>query len=178
MANPEVIENLDGFDRLSVRLYRSGLTVAAAAIFSLALLYARGVTSGFAWWVIDAALVVCLVNLHLYDKRVRWLVRVLVYGGLLLQLVEKPAVLEWVGRGGVLMGLSALALKEQFCFRIPGLKFVPLCLALGVIAAWLGQPIVAATGFLLAGIWLTLLAASKWRMPLHFDIGDKSRYQV
>ena len=31
---------------------------------------------------------------------------------------------------------------------------------------------------LVCGALLTLLALAKWRMPLHFDIGDKGRYQI
>ena len=29
-----------------------------------------------------------------------------------------------------------------------------------------------------AGVLLGVLAVAKWRMPLHFDIGDRSRYQI
>jgi len=31
---------------------------------------------------------------------------------------------------------------------------------------------------LVAGLLYAWLAAAKWRMPLHFDIGDKSLYKI
>ena len=36
----------------------------------------------------------------------------------------------------------------------------------------------AALVALVCGALLSLLALAKWRMPLHFDIGDKGRYQI
>ncbi|MNR50083.1 hypothetical protein D3C85_1695490 [compost metagenome] len=31
---------------------------------------------------------------------------------------------------------------------------------------------------LVSGLLLCLLCLAKWRMPLHFDIGDRGRYQL
>ena len=31
---------------------------------------------------------------------------------------------------------------------------------------------------LIVGGLLLILAVQKWRMPLHFDIGDKTKYQI
>ena len=31
---------------------------------------------------------------------------------------------------------------------------------------------------IIIGILLLILSIQKWRMPLHFDIGDKTKYQV
>ena len=36
----------------------------------------------------------------------------------------------------------------------------------------------AALVALVCGLLLCLLSLAKWRMPLHFDIGDKGRYQI
>ena len=80
--------------------------------------------------------------------------------------------------GAALVTLSGLAFKEQFCFAIPGIKLVPLLLPLLWLLEWLQVAWAAALVALVSGALLTLLALAKWRMPLHFDIGDKGRYQV
>ena len=95
------------------------------------------------------------------------------------------ALSHWVshaGLGFLFVALSALALKERFCFRIPGLRLVPLLLALSLIPLLLdqgatsgqnegGAGIVAAALLAPAAVVYGLLAIAKVRMPLHFDIG-------
>jgi len=55
---------------------------------------------------------------------------------------------------------------------------VPLLLPLLWLLEWLQVAWAAALVALVSGALLTLLALAKWRMPLHFDIGDKGRYQI
>ena len=31
---------------------------------------------------------------------------------------------------------------------------------------------------IISGLLLAVLSIQKWRMPLHFDIGDKTKYQI
>ena len=73
MANPEIESELDGIDRLSVCLYRLGLSLTAL------LLLCRGVggpvsLSPSVWLtMLVVASGLCGFCLHIYDKRVRFL---------------------------------------------------------------------------------------------------------
>ena len=55
---------------------------------------------------------------------------------------------------------------------------MPLFLALGIFASFFGSLSLAAGLFALASGVITMLAVAKVRMPLHFDIGDRSHYQI
>ena len=61
---------------------------------------------------------------------------------------------------------------------IPGIKLVPVLLPALWLLEWLRVGWAAALVALVCGALLSLLALAKWRMPLHFDIGDKGRYQI
>lgn len=178
MANPEVESELDGIDRLSVCLYRLGLSLTAL------LLLCRGVgllggplsLSPSVWLtMLVVASGLCGFCLHIYDKRVRFLLQGLAWGGLMLAACGAPAILVL---GAALATLCALAFKEQFCFAIPGIRLLPLLLPLLWLLEW--TPFARATALvaLVSGLLLGLLSLAKWRMPLHFDIGDRGRYQL
>ena len=178
MANPEIESELDGIDRLSVCLYRLGLSLTAL------LLLCRG--AGVLGWLVPLSpsqwltmLVVasglCGFCLHLYDKRVRFLLQGLAWGGLMLAASGAPAILVL---GAALATLSGLAFKEQFCFAIPGIRLLPLLLPLLWLLEWTRFAWAMALVALASGLLLGLLSLAKWRMPLHFDIGDRGRYQL
>jgi len=181
MANPEHIPQLDGFDRFTVRLYRSGLALASVGVAVLAGLCATGGAVGPAVALIFVGTLLSVLNMHLYDKRVRWVIAAAGLLGAVLGYIGASsgvALVDQAGLGFVFVALSGFALKEQFCFRIPGLRLVPLFLAVGLIPLVLGSGPGAAACFGLAALPLTVLSIAKWRMPLHFDVGDKSRYQI
>ncbi|MEZ4316821.1 MAG: DUF2301 domain-containing membrane protein [Myxococcota bacterium] len=181
MANPEHVPELDGFDRMTVRLYRSGLMVAAGGVVVLAGLLAAGRSEGPALVVILAGTLLSVLDMHLYDKRVRWVIAAAGQLGALLMVAGGVVGVELVGQAGLgflFVALSGFALKEQFCFRIPGLRLVPLFLAVGLVPWVLGVDVGAAVLFGLASLPLAALGVAKWRMPLHFDVGNKAFYQV
>jgi uncharacterized integral membrane protein len=171
-----------------------GLSVAAVSVVSLSLwaLGAHRLTEidperGLQTLSLGVATGVALTtaNLHLYDKRIRWIISSSGILGLwflatLLALPEGVAehLLFNAGLGFLFVALSAYALKEQFCFRIPGLKLVPLFLASAMLAALAGQLLAFGVTLLPAAVLLTVLCVAKWRMPLGHDVGDKSHYQV
>lgn len=194
MADPQHQPSLDAHDCLTVRLYRLGLAIGALGILiqSVWTLWlaqwvaiapersARGIAMVAAF---GAALTVA--NLHLYDKRVRWIIGCSGILGLWLlamagSVEEGPLehLLFIGGQGFVFVVLSALALKEQFCFRIPGLKLVPLFLAGSMIPAILDNVWLQGLLLIPAGVLLLVLFVAKVRMPLGHDVGDKSMYQV
>jgi uncharacterized integral membrane protein len=74
--------------------------------------------------------------------------------------------------------LSGLAFKESFCFSIPGLKLVPLALAVSWFALVVDLPVYAGSILFPAACLYFFMALRKAQMPLHFDIGDKSAYQI
>ena len=77
MADPHHVPELDGFDRMTVVLYRTGLVASALALLGLAAqqaLLAAGIELPI--WAprlaILAATALAIADLHLYDKRIRW----------------------------------------------------------------------------------------------------------
>lgn len=177
MANPEIESQLDGIDRLSVCLYRLGLSLAALLLVcrGASLLIGQDFLPPAIWLVaMVVASGVCGLCLHIYDKRIRFILQVMAWGGLILSASGAPDMLVL---GAALATLSGLAFKEQFCFAIPGIKAVPLLLPLLWGLEWARLDWAAAPVSLACGLLLCLLNLAKWRMPLHFDIGDKGRYQ-
>ena len=185
MADPHHVAELDGFDRLTVRLYRLGLWVASVALLVTAGVSLAGIPIiDETLLFVDLGVAMAVANMHLYAKQIRWVIGVSCFGGLLLQsaaaALPSPVTL-WVscaGMGFVFVSLSAFALKEQFCFRIPWLRAVPLFLAASLVPLLLDEPWFAGLLLLPAGLVMTTLSWRKSAMPLHFDVGDKSQYQV
>lgn len=178
MANPEIESELDGIDRLSVCLYRLGLSLAALLLLcrGVSLLIGQDILAHGTWLT---ALVVgcglCGSCLHIYDKRIRFLLQGFAWAGLMLAAGGAPDALVL---GAALAILSGLAFKEQFCFAIPGIRLLPMLLPLLWLLEGLRLGWAAALVALASGVLLSLLSLAKWRMPLHFDIGDRSRYQL
>ncbi len=179
MADPHHVAALDAFDRGSVRTYRAGLTVAAVGLILSAAAELGLFDLVTARWVVLVGAALSIANLHLYVKRIRAVIVLSGWVGASLLLAPWPLPLvKLAGMGFVFVSLSGFAVKEQFCFRIPFLRAVPLLLATALVPMRFGPPPVAAGLLGLAGLLYAILAVAKWRMPLHFDIGDKSRYEV
>lgn len=192
MADPHHVEQLDDFDASTVRIYRAGLALAAVGVFMAGGVQLAGALDrplgtgwmGLAWILTTYGTAASIVNMHLYDKRIRSIVHTAGWLGILLLFTATllvPSAARWVhhaGLGFTFVALSAFALKEQFCFRVPLLKGVPLLLAGSLLPLLFGPAWLAAALLLGAGGILGALAVVKQRMPLHYDIGDKSRYQI
>jgi uncharacterized integral membrane protein len=189
MANPEHIPELDDLDRFTVKLYRSGLGISALGL----VVHAVGAIAGgdHGAWMVPlgrtltlAGGALALANVHLYDKRFRWLIPSFGWLGLVVVVAAGEIsgrfgeIALHAGLGFVYVGLSALALKERFCFRLPGLPWVPLFLATSLLPMVFGPPAMAGIILLPAAVIYTLLAVGKSRQPLHFDIGRKDMYQI
>lgn len=181
MADPHHVPVLDSLDRFTVALYRLGLVVASVGV-----LYA-GTRSALATVlalpdllpVVLIGVMLCVANVHLYDKLFRWVFGALgITGAVLWALADLHMLVGLAGLGFIFAALSAFALKEQFCFRVPGMRLVPLMLAGSLGGFGLGNDIWVAVLLIPSGVLLSILAVAKLRMPLHFDIGDKSAYQI
>lgn len=196
MADPDHVPNLDRFDERTVRLYRGGLAVCALGLLMAAVLYlTMGAVPGLveyglswlrvAWVVLVYGVGLSVLDMHLYDKKIRWSVAGAGWLGTVLVLaaavMASSTVSWWVEHAGVgflFVAVSGFALKEQFCFRIPFLRAMPVLLALTLIPMLGRLWVFAGIGLLLAAGLQAVLAVAKLRMPLHYDIGDKSKYQI
>lgn len=168
MADPHIRSPMDFWDYLTVILYRCGFILAA--IMTALLPYRLGIALNG----ILLAAVLCASSLHIYLKRFRLLLQMASWVALLCALFG----LSELALGAAFFTLGGLAFKEYFCFRVFCLNFQPLFLAglwfaLQFEVTWLTQLLSTISALLFA-----ILAIQKWRMPLHFDIGDKSKYEI
>jgi uncharacterized integral membrane protein len=179
MAHPDHVPELDGFDQMTVVLYRAGFFIGPTGLLAVAL----GADAPGRWLVALGA-VLCGWNVHLYDKRFRWLIPGFAWMGLLSGAGASAldGGLAWffgeLGLGLLLVLYSALALKEQLCFKVPLLRLVPAGLCVGALAHAFGPVWLMAPALGLAAAVLFRLAAAKTAQPLGFDIGDRSYYQL
>ena len=185
MADPHHIPEMDGLDIWSVRLYRTGLTVIALGLAAAAWHAATSVhvVPAFGWLVVAAGASLATANLHLYAKTFRWVFHMatgLAMPTLLAAMMLSPAHREWVfalGLALLFVAISGFALKEQFCFQLPGMRLLPVLL-IAMLVPWpAGVSWIPAVALMTATLLYGYLALAKWRMPLHFDVGDKSKYE-
>ncbi len=186
MADPHIVEKLDGFDRITVRLYRYALFGSVLALLITPLQSLDPLPD----LLLITMVWVATQMIHIYDHKFRFTFRVLGSVGAVLAawaLLFGPAsilrpLMQLAGFGFACAALSAIALKERFCFKIPGLRAVPLFLGAGVL--WRLYLVVAPVAddplfeipFVLAGVIVLMMAVAKARMPLTHDIGDRSAY--
>lgn len=168
MADPHIQSPMDFWDYLTVIIYRSGFVVVGVMLLILPfnLPLAQG------GLLIGGAMLAS--SLHLYLKSYRLGFQFVLWIGLLCQIFAA----EMLALGAVFVVLGGLCYKEHFCFRVFGLNFQPLLLALLWFMQLLQiQPLICPLA-IVSGLLTLFLALQKWRMPLHFDIGDKRNYQL
>lgn len=186
MANPEHVEILDQFDKLSVCMYRTGISLFPCALLSYALLFANKlnyfnyltISETTSLSLLGIATALCAANLHVYDKRVRAIITYSGWLGLLLSLVLINSHYLWLAQGFMFITFSGIALKESFCFKVAGLKITPILLSLAVLMMAMLQWMLVIVLFVMTSLIFAFLAQAKWQMPLHFDIGKKTLYQI
>lgn len=168
MADPHIKSPMDFWDYLTVIIYRSGFVLAAIMLLLLPFQFSLAQIGLLVAGTMLAS------SLHLYLKSFRYLFQFVMWIGLLCQVFE----IESLALGSSLLVIGGLCYKEYFCFRVWGLNFQPILLAVLWLAvvlqiSWLFLPLA-----ILCGVLTLFLSVQKWRMPLHFDIGDKGKYQV
>jgi uncharacterized integral membrane protein len=182
---------------LTVKLYRLGLLLMTSGLLAMSMvqammLYSGEPATGQVDTLLDAGpmVLICMgmglsvASMHLYDKRIRWIIRTVSWLGVVLLLTSATLGAEFehfvhsLGLGFVFVSASAFALKEQFCFQLKALRLVPVFLGISAFALWLEVVVLSAPLLGLTGLIYARLALAKATMPLHFDIGDKSKYQV
>ncbi|OBT13427.1 hypothetical protein A9264_07095 [Vibrio sp. UCD-FRSSP16_10] len=184
MANPEHKEQLDGLDKLSVVAYRFGITLFSLALLLLSVIHllplfeinVSPIIRNFSFHLVAIAAVLSAANIHVYDKKARMMITWPTWLGLLLFILFPSR--EWLYIGFLFVTFTGIALKESYCFKIKALNFLPLLLVVSVLALWMEEPTLFGLLVAISGVIFVVLSAAKWRMPLHFDIGNKSNYQV
>ncbi|MEZ4240182.1 MAG: DUF2301 domain-containing membrane protein [Myxococcota bacterium] len=185
VADPGHVELLDTFDRATVGLYRAGLVTASAATSGLgaALVLAPDHVPLARFGVLVATALI-VADLHLYARTIRYTISVAGWAAAVLvgaTAVAGTAVAPWLADAALgfsFVVFSAVALKERYCFRLPVVVAVPPTLALALVPLRLGWPVPAAVLLGAGGLVIGVLAVAKLRMPLHYDIGDKRKYEV
>lgn len=169
MADPHIESPMDWLDHLTVIIYRLGFTFAFPVIALLPW------ETGFPMEkLVFVCAAMCASSLHIYMKPFRLLLQFATWVGLLCFVLGFPMI----GLGGALITLGGLCFKEYFCFRVPGLPLQPLILAALWFCLVFDADIAAKVLAALAGLLFLVTSFYKWRMPRHFDIGDKSKYEV
>lgn len=168
MADPHIQSPMDWSDYLTVIIYRCGFVLAA--IMTALLPYDPAI----AYLGLLTAALCCASSLHIYLKNFRFVLQFATWVALLCHLYGMPQL----ALGGALVTLGGLAFKEYFCFRIIGLNFQPIFLALLWFADRFNYVLFFNGLSVISALLFALLAIQKWRMPLHFDIGDKRKYQI
>lgn len=168
MADPHIKSPMDFLDYLTVIIYRSGFVVATIMVFLLP--YYQNIAHPGLF----VAGVMLASSLHLYAKSFRMIFQFSAWLGLLCAIFNFPLL----ALGAMLLVIGGLSYKEYFCFRVFGLNVQPIFVAVLWLAIALNWTILVQIFSVICGLLLLVLSIQKWRMPLHFDIGDKSKYQV
>jgi uncharacterized integral membrane protein len=187
MADPNHLPEMHSLDTATVILYRTGLSVFAAstALQAIELLSGQPVLGRWHLPVMAAGMALASANLHLYDPKFRWFFPLMSWLGFMVlafamqvQSAVMAERLSVVSLGFFYAGAAMLAMKESFCFKIPGLPLVPFLLAGAVALRAAALDRAAGAVLAAAGLICLWLSYAKWTMPLHFDIGDKSQYKI
>ncbi|QLB12546.1 putative integral membrane protein [Bisgaardia hudsonensis] len=168
MADPHIKSPMDFWDYLTAIIYRSGFVLATIMLIYLA----------FNQEIAQIGLLISATmlasSLHLYMKSFRLIFQFAMWIGLFCFIFGLPHL----ALGATFLTIGGLCYKEYFCFRIFGLNLQPILLA----ALWLSLTfhieLVSNILIVFCSLLLALLSIQKWRMPLHFDIGDKTKYQI
>lgn len=168
MADPHIQSPMDAWDYLTVIIYRSGFVLATLML--LLLPYQPEIAS----LGLLVAGTMLASSLHLYAKSFRLIFQFSAWIGLLCYLFNFPLL----ALGAMLLVIGGLSYKEYFCFRVFGLNFQPIFVAILWGAVALEWQFLVYVLSAISGLLLLVLSIQKWRMPLHFDIGDKTKYQL
>lgn len=182
MSDTGIKEQLDTIDKISIMLYRTGMVVTGLALFALALQQFF-----YPLWFKQVLVLLALggllqaSSLHIYSKVVRWfLVNATWLGCWLLSVSFASSGLWWayLSLGALTITFSGLAYKESFCFSLPILKTIPVFLMIswGLIIFSVNQWVIVT--LIPASLLYLYMAWRKINMPLYYDLGDRSKYEV
>lgn len=186
MANPEYQESLDFIDKLSVILYRLGISLFAFTLLcysGLMMAFLAGFTfihdwQKYAMLSLSIATALSAANIHVYNKIVRSIIAWSGWIGIVTLISTQSIPGQSIALGFMFITFSGIALKESFCFRVTGLKLIPILLAVSTFSLFFQQDMFTTPLLFVSALILGYLSVAKWAMPLHFDIGIKANYQI
>jgi uncharacterized integral membrane protein len=186
-------------DRLSVVLYRAGLTTAAISFGLGTLLVLLGVNPSSLAPVLDllfvlfcTALGLSLWTIHIYLKPLHLALKL--FWGLgcaaalfilisrpwsLMASLYPPFAFELMGVGLIFVALTGLFVKEAFCFNRPQAKALILLVPILLLGHWLGALSMPVEKGLLSA-WAILFlwfALDKDTQTIPPDLGDKTVFE-
>jgi uncharacterized integral membrane protein len=182
MADPHIEETLDIWDKVSISIYRSGIIISGLAFLALAaqqLYYPLWFKQVVVFVALGAVLQAS--SLHIYMKSFRTVLVGTTWIGLWLLTLSFTLNGLWVtyfALGGLFVTQGGLAFKESFCFSLKILKIIPLFIASIWFLIVFKQPEIAAAGLILVSGLYLYMGWKKVNMPLHFDLGDRTKYEV
>ncbi|MGO2508365.1 DUF2301 domain-containing membrane protein [Vibrio hibernica] len=171
MADIHVKEDLDIIDYLTVGLYRLSFGVSAIAM----VLY-NVIPFDYASKLLICSSLVAAACMHIYDKKIRWII----LGSALFSVCWLMlGIAPILAIGASFLVTSALTIKEYYCFRIYLVRITPVVLILYWLSLLISVSSILTHGFAIASFLLLIgMCIAKFRQPFHFDIGDKSKFQV
>ncbi len=170
MADPHIKSPMDFWDYFTVIVYRSGFVLATIMLPLLIILPSPQL--GYSGCLIAATMLASSV--HLYLKNFRIVFQYAMWLGLLCAIFNQAEL----ALGATFFVIGGLSFKEYFCFRVFGLNFQPIFMALLWLSLMLNWVLMSQILTAIVTLLLFILSIQKWRMPLHFDIGDKTKYQI
>lgn len=182
MADPNIRESLDGVDKMTIITYRLGMVITGGAIFILALQQIF-----YPQWFKQALILLAFgsllqaSSLHIYSKLVRWFLVNATWMGCWLVSVSFVTTGLWfayLSFGAFIVTLSGLAYKESFCFSLSILKLTPALLAISWVLTIFSINHGASATLIISALLYLYMAWQKINMPLHFDLGDRRKYEV
>jgi len=205
MQSHEPVQPLTLFDKLSVILYRAGIIGISILVFTagVTMMFSFDKMSWMDLSLQNNRLAIghflgiyfftgiSVVTIHLYAKRFRRLIRLLylmaIAAALIMYFISGGLPVTFILKnplGPVLLlplagTIGFIAMKEAFCFRLLEGYLLAILMPLVVLLMILKTFSPSLTGALLvfAGLLLGYLAWHKIKMPIGYDIGDKSLYE-
>ncbi len=206
MAEKEVFQPLTFWDRVSVVLYRAGILLSTllllvAGVFIVfsfdkstwATLEVKN-ERGFLFFLLCLYLSVgiSVATIHLYAKRFRRLIRFLylssVFAFLVILFLSTGLPGDFIMKNPIgallLMPLAGtlgfITMKEAFCFRLYEGYMLAILLPFFVFILFVKVLSPSLTGAFLVfiGLIMCYFCWRKFKIPIAYDIGDKSAYEV
>ncbi len=182
MADIDTKEELDRLDLITICLYRLGMVLAAISLLLFALqqwfypAYYQHILSLFAFSMLLQA-----AHLHIYNKAIRYLLTTATWLGVWCVSLSSLFLMEWLADlslGLLFITLAGICYKESFCFSLSVLRLAIITLILTWLAISFSQVYLAAIAACSSSALLAYMAYKKCKMPFHYDLGDRSKYQV
>lgn len=181
MADPQVKENLQLMETLSIISYRLGMLLTPLFFIGLAyqqLYLALDFKTILVW--LAFAVFLQAANLHIYDKNIRYILVTSAWFGVWLvslSLLSSGLWLAHISLAGLFVCLAGISYKESFCFSLSILKLNPILLIILWLCLLFGTPLWSAIIALFSAGLSAYMAYRKINMPLYYDLGDRSKYQ-